>query len=275
MHLAQEEVKIKAIQVPAGYGCLQPFDVLQLRQRLAVLDYVAQTTSAKLPLIELLPYQLDSPQCFHGKTVALLRRLLSTERKEQLLNEVLVRTMGMAPYGPQITLNRVQVKTNKQGLAGASGTGSVFVQTMKQLAKQSDKQHLLLKDRTWKVKFAGESVDDAGGGFNESISEMFEELEQGRLPLLIASPNGRHGSGLEPDCLILNPVATKPLLLEMFKFFGNLMGIAIRTNKPVKLQLAQPVRKIHSFFVFLLLLLFLCPLFHFLFSLVDARCGNC
>lgn len=228
--------------MPPEYGYLQSLAGPLLHQRLSVLKYLAQGSLAVLPLLELIPYQLDSPQLFHWDTVVLLRHLLSPERKEQLLNEVLVKTMATAEYGPQITLNRVQVKTNKQGLAGASGSGSVFAQAMKELAKQHDKRHLLLKDRVWKVKFAGESVDDAGGGFHESISEMFEELEQGRLPLLISSPNRLHRTGMDQDCLIFNPMATKPLHLEMFKFLGNLLGIAMRTAKPVKLRLASPVR---------------------------------
>ena len=30
--------------------------------------------------------------------------------------------------------------------------------------------------RVWKVKFVGESVDDCGGGYSESIAEMCDEL---------------------------------------------------------------------------------------------------
>ena len=47
---------------------------------------------------------------------------------------------------------------------------------------------------------SGESVDDCGGGYSESIAEMCDELNQncsgpGLLPLLIATPNGREESG--------------------------------------------------------------------------------
>ncbi len=35
---------------------------------------------------------------------------------------------------------------------------------------------LLLPHRVWKVKFVGESVDDCGGGYSESIAEMCDEL---------------------------------------------------------------------------------------------------
>ena len=45
--------------------------------------------------------------------------------------------------------------------------------------------------------FTGESVDDCGGGYSESIAEMCDELQNGDslLPLLIATPNGRDEAG--------------------------------------------------------------------------------
>ena len=43
---------------------------------------------------------------------------------------------------------------------------------------------------------SGESVDDCGGGYSESIAEMCDELQDcALLPLLIATPNGREESG--------------------------------------------------------------------------------
>ena len=49
--------------------------------------------------------------------------------------------------------------------------------------------------------FAGESVDDCGGGYSESIAEMCDELQNGDslLPLLIATPNGRDEAGTSRD----------------------------------------------------------------------------
>lgn len=78
--------------------------------------------------------------------------------------------------------------------------------------------------------FPGESVDDCGGGYNESITEMCDELQNGSLPLLIPTPNGREEAGANRDCFILNPTAKSCLHLNMFRFLGVLMGIAIRTG---------------------------------------------
>ena len=100
---------------------------------------------------------------------------------------------------------------------------------------------LFLPHRVWKVKFIGESVDDCGGGYSESIAEMCDELQNGSLPLLIVTPNGREESGANRDCFIFNPEACSPVHLNMFKFLGVLIGIAIRTGSPLSLNLAEPV----------------------------------
>lgn len=90
----------------------------------------------------------------------------------------------------------------------------------------------------------GESVDDCGGGYSESIAEMCEELQNGSLPLLILTPNGREETGTNRDCFIPNPEVNSSHHLNMFQFLGILMGIAIRTGSPLSLNLAEPVWKL-------------------------------
>lgn len=68
----------------------------------------------------------------------------------------------------------------------------------------------------------GESVDDCGGGYSESIAEMCDELQNGSLPLLIPTPNGRDETGTNRDCFLLNPHAKSHLHINMFNFLGEL-----------------------------------------------------
>lgn len=105
----------------------------------------------------------------------------------------------------------------------------------------SDQEALYLPQRVWKVKFVGESVDDCGGGFSESIAEMCDELQNGSVPLLIQTPNGRGEAGANRDCFLLDPTLTTILQMNMFRFLGVLMGIAVRTGSPLSLNLAEPV----------------------------------
>ena len=137
-------------------------------------------------------------------------------------------------------LFQIKKYRSKGGLTGPDGSRSVFGQVC---SKMSTFGHdsLFLPHRIWKVKFIGESVDDCGGGYSESIAEMCDELQNGSLPLLIVTPNGRDESGANRDCFILNPDACSPVHLSMFKFLGVLIGIAIRTGSPLSLNLAEPV----------------------------------
>ena len=147
-------------------------------------------------------------------------------------------------HGPVIELNRIQVKRSRSrgGLAGPDGLKSVFGQIC---SKWSILSHddLLLPHRIWKVKFVGESVDDCGGGYSESVAEICDELQNGSVPLLIQTPNGRDDTGVNRDCFIINPFATSHIHLNMFRFLGALMGIAVRTGQPINLIIAPSVWK--------------------------------
>merc|ERR1711963_275881 len=108
-------------------------------------------------------------------------------------------------------------------------------------------ESLLLPHRVWKVKFIGESVDDCGGGYSESIAEMCDELQANNgslLGLLIPTPNGRDEAGTSRDCYLFNPTLTSSHHLTMFRFLGILMRIAIRTGSPLSLNLAEPMWKL-------------------------------
>lgn len=49
---------------------------------------------------------------------------------------------------------------------------------------------------------------------------MCEELQNGSLPILIQTPNGREDTGTNRDCFILNPSATSKIHMRMFEFLG-------------------------------------------------------
>ena len=104
-------------------------------------------------------------------------------------------------------------------------------------------ESLFLPHRVWKVKFIGESVDDCGGGYSESIAEMCEELQNGSLPLLTPTPDSRDDVEGVQKSFLLNPFVRSQVHNDMFKFLGILIGIAIRTGSPLALNLAEPVWK--------------------------------
>lgn len=72
-------------------------------------------------------------------------------------------------------------------------------------------------------------MDDCGGGYSESITEMCDELQNGALPLLIVTPNGRDESGTNRDCFLLNPMSKSSLHLNMFRFLGKYSETLIKS----------------------------------------------
>ena len=92
--------------------------------------------------------------------------------------------------------------------------------------------------------FLGEHSQDVGGPYRESFAQYCSELQSNALPLLIRTPNGRQSAGQNRDMWILNPGATSLTNLEMFAFLGKLMGIAIRSQEFLALNIAPFIWKL-------------------------------
>ncbi|KAL1023407.1 hypothetical protein UPYG_G00040470 [Umbra pygmaea] len=231
-------------QVPMEYNHVQELPIISLRNRLLLLHHISELLCPCIPMFDL---EGRLGQTTQGPALGFntLRGILISQGKEAAFRKVVQATMVRdRQHGPVVELNRIQVKRSrsKGGLAGPDGTKSVFGQMCAKMSSFSP-DSLLLPHRVWKVKFVGESVDDCGGGYSESIAEMCEELQNGLTPLLIVTPNGRDESGANRDCFLLNPAAKSALHMNMFRFLGVLLGIAIRTGSPLSLSLAEPVWK--------------------------------
>jgi len=89
-----------------------------------------------------------------------------------------------------------------------------------------------------RVNFSGEGSIDAGGPYRETLTNICKELMSSILPLLIPTPNNKNNHGQYRECWMINPSATSPIHLEMFKFFGLFIGLAIRSQQALPLDLA-------------------------------------
>lgn len=83
----------------------------------------------------------------------------------------------------------------------------------------------------------------AGGLFRDSLSKVCLDLQSDHVPLFIPCPNQRAGVGLTLDKRLPNPSLTRSIWLSMYQFVGVLMGIAIRTNNTLELDLPSMVWK--------------------------------
>ena len=148
------------------------------------------------------------------------------------------------PIGVDNARGNCKAEGKKISMGQGMNAKTVFEQMVSKMPTIGP-ESLLLPHRVWKVKFVGESVDDCGGGYSESIAEMCDELgNTSVLPLFMVTPNGRDEAGTSRDCLLLNPSLTSPQHMNQFRFLGILMGIAVRTGSPLSLNLAEPMWKL-------------------------------
>ena len=75
------------------------------------------------------------------------------------------------------------------------------------------------------------------------MAYVVQEMKSGVVPLLISTPNATNDVGYNRDRFLLNPSLTSEEHLRMFEFLGILLGVAVRTKKPLDLYLAPPVWK--------------------------------
>ncbi|KAK3100706.1 hypothetical protein FSP39_024049, partial [Pinctada imbricata] len=231
--------------VPMEYNHLQSLPITILRNRLVLLHHYSDLFCPSIPMYDLQERACQEPGEETVTGLNKLRGVIVSSAKETAFRKVVQATMVRdKQHGPVVELNRIQVKRSrsKGGLAGPDGCKSVFAQMSNKLS-MFGADSLMLPHRIWKVKFVGESVDDCGGGYSESIAEMCDELQNGSLPLLIVTPNGRDESGANRDCFLLNPLVKTAYHSTMFRFLGVLFGIAIRTGSPLSINIAEPVWK--------------------------------
>ncbi len=81
----------------------------------------------------------------------------------------------------------------------------------------ADLSALRQAERGWKVDFQGEGATDQGGPYRESVTQISLELHGEALPLLIPSPNKRLDVGDTREKFVLNPRATSPLHLRLYR----------------------------------------------------------
>lgn len=65
-------------------------------------------------------------------------------------------------------------------------------------------------------------------------------------PLLIQTPNARNDYGYNRDRFIFNPAALTDDSAILWRFFGTLLAVAVRTKKPLDLRLAPCIWKLLS-----------------------------
>uniref|UniRef100_A0A5F9C1Q2 HECT-type E3 ubiquitin transferase n=1 Tax=Oryctolagus cuniculus TaxID=9986 RepID=A0A5F9C1Q2_RABIT len=225
--------------VPPQYGALREVSIHTVRARLRLLYHFSDLMYSSWRLLNLSPNNQNSTSHYNAGTWGIVQGQLRPLLAPRVYTLPMVRSIGKTMvqgknYGPQITVKRISTRGRK--------CKPIFVQIARQVVKLNASD-LRLPSRAWKVKLVGEGADDAGGVFDDTITEMCQELETGIVDLLIPSPNATAEVGYNRDRFLFNPSACLDEHLMQFKFLGILMGVAIRTKKPLDLHLAPVVWK--------------------------------
>jgi len=223
--------------IPSEFTVLKDYKVTDVRERLVVLRKFSELVSKSWKMMDLTKKDGHVSKRIEGLRNGTLRALLSPRVHTLPFIRAINRTMiNHKNSGPQIKVKRFDSRGRK--------CDSVFKQVAKHVLKQKAKD-LCFPSRAWKIRLVDEAADDAGGVFDEIMTEMCQELESGELDLqlLIPTPNSVSDVGFNRDRFILNPNANSKEELEHLRFLGILMGIAIRTKKPLNLHLAPTVWK--------------------------------
>ena len=140
---------------------------------------------------------------------------------------------------------------------------SMFYQLWKELRQHSNEKLRISythpmddgQSRTFKVKFEGEGVDDYGGPYREVFQKICEELKilntsKGKaersscfISLLHPTPNWNAEECSERYKYTFLPSATSALSLDLFRFLGELVGVALRSKITLELPLASIIWK--------------------------------
>eukprot|EP01063_Lacrimia_lanifica_P013539 TRINITY_DN20188_c0_g1_i1.p1 TRINITY_DN20188_c0_g1~~TRINITY_DN20188_c0_g1_i1.p1 ORF type:complete len:694 (+),score=228.51 TRINITY_DN20188_c0_g1_i1:862-2943(+) len=95
----------------------------------------------------------------------------------------------------------------------------------------------------WKVIFIGEASDDCGGPFRESLTELCQELTAPHLGLFYPVPNAASEVGGNRDKWMCASLATSSHHARVLQLLGMLMGVAVRSDSVVPLDLPPLIWK--------------------------------
>ncbi|CAH0559022.1 unnamed protein product [Brassicogethes aeneus] len=223
--------------IPPQYDHLKGLPIKSLQSRVKFLYNFSDKMYSCWNLIPLCSEQNDMQvPPLEGLVSSKLRYLLAPMVYTLPFVRCIGKTMVQGKnYGPQIIVRRIAQEGRK--------CKPIFIQIAKQVVDIKP-QDLRLPSRAWKVKLVGEGADDAGGVFDDTITEVCQEITTGIVPLLIPTPNAVNDEGYNRDKYLLNPQLNSPQHIQWFKFLGILFGVAIRTRKPLALPLAPLIWKL-------------------------------
>ncbi|XP_049722943.1 probable E3 ubiquitin-protein ligase HECTD4 isoform X3 [Elephas maximus indicus] len=219
-------------------ACLSNVPIESLRLRFALLQSLNTTLETFfLPLVEL----RQTPMYTHS-IAALLKEakgLIFYDTKVTVMNRVLNATVQRTAdhAAPEITLDPLEIV----GGEIRASENSYFCQAARQLASVPSSQ-LCVKlasggDPTYafNIRFTGEEVHGTSGSFRHFLWQVCKELQSSALSLLLLCPSSAVSKNKGKYILTPSPITYGEE--QLLHFLGQLLGIAIRADVPLPLDL--------------------------------------
>ncbi|ERE76481.1 putative E3 ubiquitin-protein ligase C12orf51-like protein [Cricetulus griseus] len=219
-------------------ACLSNVPIESLRLRFALLQSLNTTLETFfLPLVEL----RQTPMYTHS-IAALLKEakgLIFYDTKVTVMNRVLNATVQRTAdhAAPEITLDPLEIV----GGEIRASENSYFCQAARQLASVPSSQ-LCVKlasggDPTYafNIRFTGEEVHGTSGSFRHFLWQVCKELQSSSLSLLLLCPSSAVNKNKGKYILTPSPITYGEE--QLLHFLGQLLGIAIRADVPLPLDL--------------------------------------
>ncbi|XP_078523549.1 putative E3 ubiquitin-protein ligase HECTD4 isoform X2 [Lissotriton helveticus] len=219
-------------------SCLLNVPIESLRLRFALLQSLNTTLETFfLPLVE-----LRQTDIFMQSIASLLQEakgLIFYDTKVTVMNRVLNATVQRTAdhAAPEITLDPLEIV----GGEIRCSENSYFCQAARQLASVPSSQ-LCVKlasggDPTYafNIRFTGEEVHGTSGSFRHFLWQVCKELQSTSLSLLLLCPSS--AANKNKGKYILTPSPITYAEEQLLHFFGQLLGIAIRADLPLPLDL--------------------------------------
>lgn len=212
------------------------------------------------------------PSIFKYSWLKMIRKYLSFSVKEVLINLCLAITESPEADGKiRVNINRprsIFLSKKIKNFTDSFGIDSVFGQLYVILEKVPLCK-LRCKKRPWYVIYEGEGGIDAGGIYRDLLTHVCFELQSERLPLFVNCPNS-DGYGEDQFFFVPNPSLGKnnnvnlqglteekgdnifrntscckeSIYDSLYTFVGRLMGISIRTQIPLNLDIPPIIWKL-------------------------------
>ena len=168
------------------------------------------------------------------------REILFETTKGDFFKTVLQNTGHVSSQGmnegdrPRVNVNRMRAfrASERENTTERRVAKTMFGQLMKQLTSVNT-ERMRRPGRAWRIDFVGEGSIDAGGPYHESVSQLGTEMMSPALPLFAPTPNARDHVGGFRSKMMPRPSSKEDWHLRLFEFAGRLMGVSLRTFKPL------------------------------------------